>query len=449
MLFDPILRAPLIACISMGVSSALLGVCLLYEKRSLVGEALSHAAYPGVVLGVLLSVWFSVDQEVSVTLLAFLGAICTCCLGACVLKWLRSKYGVSQDGALSFVLSSSFAFALLAISILQAEYGALGRLMQSLLVGQAANVSDTYATICALFSAVVVMTMCILFRSISVSLFDREFALTHGLEKPWIEVSLLLVLSCSVMIGIRTMGVVLLTSAFIFPAICSRYLARSLKGQLCWASILGGLVSMCGVLLSNSVSKKLEDVDGRGLWLPTGPLIALLFMALFMFLFLFAWSEGFFFRTTRASIFHFRCICENALKGLWKMCSQAQMGEIERGQAYTCFPQGWWMRVCVLGFLRWKRYIRFSHQKLILTSLGLLRGQKLVRLHRLWELYLVRYCGMAQERVHPQAEEMEHVLTKDVERELTSLLRNPTLDPHSAPIPPLAEEILLREGKTE
>ena len=44
---NPILKAPLIACLSMGGAAAMIGVILFYEKQSLVGEALSHAAYPG------------------------------------------------------------------------------------------------------------------------------------------------------------------------------------------------------------------------------------------------------------------------------------------------------------------------------------------------------------------------------------------------------------------
>ena len=69
-------------------------------------------------------------------------------------------------------------------------------------------------------------------------------------------------------------------------------------------------------------------------------------------------------------------------------------------------------------------------------------GRKLVRLHRLWELYLVEFCGMPKERVHPSAEEMEHILTPEVERELSMLLHNPSLDPHKQPIPSAEEELL-------
>ena len=59
-----------------------------------------------------------------------------------------------------------------------------------------------------------------------------------------------------------------------------------------------------------------------------------------------------------------------------------------------------------------------------------------MRLHRLWEAYLVYSLGMGVEQVHHSAEEMEHLLTKELEDELTKLLDNPQYDPHKQPIPP-------------
>ena len=79
-----------------------------------------------------------------------------------------------------------------------------------------------------------------------------------------------------------------------------------------------------------------------------------------------------------------------------------------------------------------------------ITASGLLWGRKIVRLHRLWELYLVKCCKIAKDRVHPSAEEMEHIITEDIERELTYLLQDPKKDPHAQPIPQSIHESLLR-----
>jgi manganese/zinc/iron transport system permease protein len=71
-----------------------------------------------------------------------------------------------------------------------------------------------------------------------------------------------------------------------------------------------------------------------------------------------------------------------------------------------------------------------------LTEDGFIRAEKVVRLHRLWEVYLVDYLGQGAEKVHANAETMEHMITPELEKELIELLGNPQKDPHHQPIPP-------------
>ncbi len=76
----------------------------------------------------------------------------------------------------------------------------------------------------------------------------------------------------------------------------------------------------------------------------------------------------------------------------------------------------------------------------LLTEDGRMKGEQLVRLHRLWEVYLVS-LGQGREKVHCSAEEMEHILTPEIEKELTALLNDPRQDPHHQPIPRPTEGI--------
>ena len=73
--------------------------------------------------------------------------------------------------------------------------------------------------------------------------------------------------------------------------------------------------------------------------------------------------------------------------------------------------------------------------KWTLTELGTHKGSRVVRLHRLWELYLVDILGKGKDEVHGNAEEMEHILTPELEERLLNLLKYPSVDPHSQPIP--------------
>ena len=70
----------------------------------------------------------------------------------------------------------------------------------------------------------------------------------------------------------------------------------------------------------------------------------------------------------------------------------------------------------------------------LLNEDGRQKAAHIVRLHRLWEAYLVQ-MGHSKEKVHASAEEMEHVLTPEIERQLMEFLGDPKEDPHQQPIP--------------
>ncbi len=83
------------------------------------------------------------------------------------------------------------------------------------------------------------------------------------------------------------------------------------------------------------------------------------------------------------------------------------------------------------GWIAWNR----DEHIFKLTGDGVYRAANIVRLHRLWEVYLAHYLGVGGEKVHRNAEEMEHILTPELEKELTLLLQDPKEDPHQQPIP--------------
>ena len=89
-----------------------------------------------------------------------------------------------------------------------------------------------------------------------------------------------------------------------------------------------------------------------------------------------------------------------------------------------------------LRILQNKGYVNDVLQTWQLTPEGLIAAQRVVRLHRLWELYLQKYLHLNPDHVHDDAEAMEHVITPEIEAQLDALLGNPQTDPHNTKIPP-------------
>ncbi|HVB75408.1 MAG TPA: metal-dependent transcriptional regulator [Ktedonobacteraceae bacterium] len=83
-----------------------------------------------------------------------------------------------------------------------------------------------------------------------------------------------------------------------------------------------------------------------------------------------------------------------------------------------------------------------------LTPLGERKAMEVIRHHRLLELYLARQLGYSWDKVHDEADKLEHVISEEFEEKLDVLLGFPTVDPHGDPIPSKDGIIIPRQGYT-
>jgi len=80
-------------------------------------------------------------------------------------------------------------------------------------------------------------------------------------------------------------------------------------------------------------------------------------------------------------------------------------------------------------------YLQLSDNGWAYTKAGKTKGQRVTKLHRLWELYLTEYLRIAPDHVHEDAETIEHIITPELESRLEKQLKYPKLDPHQSEIP--------------
>lgn len=433
---DPVLRAPMIGSILMSVAAALIGVLVFLKKESLMGEALSHAAYPGLVIGVFFSGMLFGDQSENIYSSIFLmgGALISSILGLRLIHYLESQVKVKQDAALCFVLSFFFGVGILVASRLQFSFSTLYKQVEIYFYGQSATMTDIHVWIFLILALFISGAFVLLKKEFELLVFDPDFAKTQGLPIAFLQSVLLFLLSVSIVVGVRSVGVILMSAMLIAPAASARQFSNKFS-TICLLSILFGVISAgLGTILSNESSLYLKKhfADSR-LTLPTGPLIVLIASFICLLSLLFSPKRGAMFRLFR--IFKFREICleENLLKAFYRHGEELPLSSDD---LYGLF-QVYHFRI----LLKLKKLVRegwIQEQpsgKYLLTQDGIHRARKIVRLHRLWELYLVEYVGVGAEKVHSSAEEMEHVLTPELEKELDALLKQPKYDPHHKPIP--------------
>lgn len=426
--FDPVFRAPLWGTLLMCMASSLIGVVLFLKKKTLLSESLSHAAYPGVAAGLLIlgSLFPHLDTWAFAAVLG--GAFLSSFLAFKWILFLQEKQKTSQDAALCFTLSLFFGAGILLLSAMQSFLPSWHKYAQMFLLGQAATMTDIHILLYGGLTLAVVVFVWLYFYPLQTTLFDRSFAKSLGLRVESIERLIFWLLLLSLIIGVRSVGVVLMSGMVVAPAIAARQFTHSLAKMFILSCLFGAMGGLLGNFVSIFGSQALSS-EGANLTLPTGPSIILVsglwtFLALFL-----APQKGLVFRKLRIGRFNRKCLEENILKNLWKKKTS------NREEMALLFAKGKMALFWILRRLQREGWIQAQDGLYGLTPDGEKRASSIVRLHRLWELYLADALKLEVEKVHKTAEEMEHILTPDLEKRLTHLLKNPKKDPHQQPIP--------------
>lgn len=402
---DPLLYPSTIGSMLMCLTSSLAGVLLFVRKRTLIGEALSHAAYPGVVLSVLIGSTLFPHLESLLSLFVLFGAFVFALLGYFLIEVMEKKWKASPDSALCFTLSSMLGLGIFIASRVQMTHPLWYKQIQVFLYGQAATMMPYHVWLYATLATLVIGMIILLYHPLKVLHFDPQFSRSIGLSSRLLQAVSIFLLTLSVVIGIRSVGVVLMSGMLIAPAAAARYLTHRFSHMFFIAGAIG--------LVSGFAGSYLSAVSGS---MPTGPLILCVALSICVCALLFGSKKGILVRVFHVLSFRGKTQMENALKTLWKG------KQIDSSQLFIKW------QLTLLG------HVKQSKDGLKLTGKGLARALKIVRHHRLWEVYL-HDIGIHSKDLHRQAEEMEHAITPEMEQTLTDVLGNPSKDPHEQPIP--------------
>jgi manganese/zinc/iron transport system permease protein len=255
--FDYTLRTIVSGTMILGVVSGALGCFALLRKQSLLGDAISHAALPGVVIAFLLT--RSKDSFVLV-------------LGAGIVGWLAVRWMMSiiqntrlkEDSALGLVLSVFFGFGLMLLTFTQRLPDARQAGLDTFLFGQAATLLSRDVLTMAILGCATLLILVFFWKEFKLSAFDREYAVSLGFPVARIDSLLMTMLVIAIVIGLQAVGVVLMSAMIVAPAAAARQWTDRLGVMVLLAAFFGALSGLIGTLIS---------AFGRGF--STGPLIVL------------------------------------------------------------------------------------------------------------------------------------------------------------------------------
>lgn len=411
----------LIGSLLLGMSASVIGAFAFLRKRSLLGDALAHAALPGVMMAFLLS--GSREAEI-----IFFGALLSSLLGFWLIDWLPKNTKIKPDAALAITLSFFFALGLMLLSYIQGSDLPNKSGLDKLLFGQAAAITAADIQLLVFVTTAVLITVILFFQKFRLIAFNRVYAQTLGVNVTFYEILLALLIVLSVVVGLQLVGVVLMAAILLTPIAAARFWSHQLSYLLILAALFGALSASLGAQISYVAPA-----------MPTGPWIVVSLSLVFFISFLFAPKHGLLKRYREHQLLKQRVANENILRTLYKLLERSHFARNDFTMAnitqLRTLPNHRLQQT--LKRLIKKQWVSESNQHFALTEAGLRKAIKLTRRHRLWESYLSEHAHLNSEQVHQQAERMEHILNQEHEEQIAAELMHQFSDPHGQPIPDL------------
>ena len=255
-------RRALYAGLTLGAAGALLGVFIVQRGLGLLSDGLAHATFGGLALGLLLGA--TVDRAMWVAL-PFTVAI------ALGIQYVRRRTTLGGDVATGVFFAVSFAAGILFLGLRSARSAPVN--VEGLLFGSLLAVSPEALAVVGLVSLLVVAVLLRVGPQLAYATFDAELARLSGVKVGALESLLLATTALVVVVGAKTIGVVLVSAFVVIPAATAQLLGRTLGVTLA----LAVAASLAGTAFGLFASYHLNVAPGATIILTLG---AFFFLAL-------------------------------------------------------------------------------------------------------------------------------------------------------------------------
>jgi manganese/zinc/iron transport system permease protein len=274
LIFDYALRNVALGATLLGIVSGVLGSFAVLRRQGLLGYTLSHTALPGICVAFMLT-----NSRTPIVLL--LGAGIAGWFGTMLLLRIVSDTKLAEDTALGVILSVFFGVGILLLTYIQQQNNANQAGLDRYLFGQAASLVAKNVVTFAILGAVALAIVAICYKEFKLLSFDPLFAASIGLPTRALDLLLTSLLVVAVMIGLQTVGVVLMAALVIGPGAAARQWTNHLHIMLVLAGCFGAVAGVSGAVISVQASR-----------LPTGPMIVLALTVIVLISILFAPTHG-------------------------------------------------------------------------------------------------------------------------------------------------------------
>lgn len=227
------MRTALAATMLVAIAAGAVGVHVVLRRMAFVGHAVAHSVLPGVVVAVL---WGGA---------LIFGALAAGVLAAIAIGVVSLRHRVREDTAIGVVLSGMFALGILLMS----QAGEF-RDLSHILFGNILSVAPSDLWALAIMTALIVGLLAVFHRELTVTAVDPSHAAASGIPVGVVRMGLLVLLAPTIVIGVDTVGVVLMTAMLVTPAATAALLTRRLVPMMLVSVGVGMVSGVAGLLIS-------------------------------------------------------------------------------------------------------------------------------------------------------------------------------------------------------
>ncbi|MCY3826897.1 MAG: metal ABC transporter permease [Candidatus Dadabacteria bacterium] len=268
-------RTILLGAASLGVVSGVVGSYAVLRKQSLVGDVMSHAALPGIVLAFLI---MGVKEQLPI----FIGAALSAVLAVFLINLVTSNSRIKTDSAMGMALSVFFGLGLVLLTYAQKMPDANQAGLDKFLFGQAEALVEKDVLVIGVTGLFALLVVGLFWKEFKLLCFDPDFGGTMSFSIKSLDLLVTAVIVSAIVIGLQTVGVVLMSSMLIAPAVAARQWTGGMGSMVILAASIAAVSGVTGVALSAG----LENV-------PTGPAVIVCVSVIAFFSVLFS-PNGFF-----------------------------------------------------------------------------------------------------------------------------------------------------------
>ncbi|MBD3273684.1 MAG: iron chelate uptake ABC transporter family permease subunit [Candidatus Marinimicrobia bacterium] len=398
---DATIRFVLFGSVLIGATGGLLGTFAVLRKRSLMGDALAHAALPGVAIA------FLVTGSKSLLPL-LIGATISGVIGMLMIQAIVNYSRIKADAALGIVLSVFFGLGIVLLTYIQQT--AIGNQsgLDKFLFGQAAAMVQSDLKVMAILTLIIIVAVALFYKEFKTLIFDPEFASSIGFSAKTIDLVLMGLIVLTVMVGLQAVGVVLIAAMLITPAVAARFLTDRLNVMLIIAVIFGGFSGAAGTYVSSLAPR-----------IPTGPVMVIVVTALFALSAVFAPRRGLIARWRRHLDNQKRESRQHFLRACYEILEQNGASHnvlLERISEKLNQPHEKTEKIA--SQLESRGFLSRDNGTVALNSAGMQEAVFIIKSHRLWEQYLLHKDMLTIDHHDRPADEVEHVLTPELIQQL-------------------------------